>query len=247
MSTNIYNDIASSADSTRTKHHSARVSVVCENGARNPRDLPELAKLEDDDAALSTIEEQKPNQKFRLIHKQFLDKDDEKVYKDHVKQQKIQLLDSLIVFSISFSVFVIITRSLAVLSNNNAAIAIQATVVLLDLFLLLVANVKYTSLRITSNATFAAWTLFAGQTFCELILKMDELMPDEKVLWVSLLIYLTFIVLPVRLHVALLLAIGVAVADVVIVSVALTRKADNRTVLVNQVSLRLTVLINQVS
>ncbi|XP_041375220.1 adenylate cyclase type 3-like [Gigantopelta aegis] len=234
MSTKIYTDDSSSAES-RGEHQLERRSKASKNGDHNSREMLEHRQLEED-RIVPVTEDYSPRPTLRLIHKAFEDEHDERLYRDHVKQQKIQLLDSIIVFSISFSVLVIVTRSLAVLSNNTAAISIQGAVIVLDTFLVLLGNTRLIPLRITSNAIYVVWLLFGGQIFCELILKVDDLMPDEKVLWVSLLIYLTFIVLPVRLYAAVLVVVVFAAGDAAVVSVALTKRADSRTVLINQVA-----------
>ncbi|XP_046574619.1 adenylate cyclase type 3-like [Haliotis rubra] len=160
---------------------------------------------------------------------------DEKLYRIYYKRQKLDLIDSFVFFSSIFDVYVLVMATLKYSENEITKIAIVALLLFVNIIIFVLCHIQRISVAVRSNVAYVIWMLLIIQIFFDLSWNSNSGLPSEGVTWIVVLVYLTYVMLPVTLALCILLACLFSVGHVCAVSIIWTQNTNNVTLLGNQV------------
>lgn len=175
------------------------------------------------------------NDQIGRLFTHFRDKVDERLYRIYYKRQKLDMIDSFVVFSAIFDVYILVMAILKYSENEITKIAIVALLLFVNILLFVFCHIQRISVAMRSNVAYVIWTLLTIQIFFDLSWNSNSGLPSEGVTWLVVLVYLTYVMLPVKLVLCILLASLVSVGHVCAVIIIWTQKSNNVTLLGNQV------------
>ncbi|XP_067664483.1 adenylate cyclase type 3-like [Haliotis asinina] len=160
---------------------------------------------------------------------------DEKLYRIYYKRQKLHLVDSFVLLSCIFDVYVLIMAILKYSENEITKIAIVALLLFVNIVIFVLCHIQRLLVVVRSNVVYVIWILLIIQIFFDLSWNSNSGLPSEGVTWIVVLVYMTYVMLPVTLALCILLSCLVSVGHVCAVSIIWIQKTNNVTLLGNQV------------
>ncbi|XP_071097413.1 adenylate cyclase type 3-like [Haliotis cracherodii] len=183
------------------------------------------------------------NDQIGRLFTHFRDKVDERLYRIYYKRQKLDMIDSFVVFSAIFDVYILVMAILKYSENEITKIAIVALLLFVNILLLVLCHIQRISVAMRSNVAYVIWTLLTIQIFFDLSWNSNSGLPSEGITWLVVLVYLTYVMLPVKLLLCILLASLVSVGHMCAVIIIWTQKSNNVTLLGNQVGANILLVV----
>ncbi len=146
------------------------------------------------------------------------------------------MIDAFFIFSILFDAHVIILEGLRYSDAKIPKIALFAILLALNLFLQVLWHVPKVAGTVRARLALVIWIIMLAEILAELAVDSNSTRPSEGVTWVVILVYLTYVMLPMTLQICLLLSSAASVVYVCVILVMWLQKESRTTLIGNQVS-----------